>query len=71
MNQKSAGVPRTWHSLWDEMFSGFTAREISLSAELECPTCASALAVCACDQLEVIGTRGAADAAANDNGTRR
>jgi hypothetical protein len=29
MNRKPAGVPRTWHSLWDEMFSAFSVSDSS------------------------------------------
>ena len=31
MNRKPAGVPRTWHSLWDEMFSAFSVSDSSAS----------------------------------------
>lgn len=33
MNRKPAGVPRTWHSLWDEMFSAFSASDSNASSE--------------------------------------
>lgn len=62
MNRKPAGVPRTWHSLWDEMFSAFSSSDSSAHSEAWYENFEAAVDACE-EQVAVLKLH----EAANDN----
>jgi hypothetical protein len=71
MNRKPAAVvPRTWHSLWDEMFSAVAELDpnIGIGAENEISDGAGQVAGPDSEQLEVLKQLAQVG---NDNGRRR